>query len=112
MKMRKLFALLLAMTMCLSLTACGGGPDKQPAIDSYNRVTETYNKFVEVANENLDSFTDEDIEFFNACAAYLEEQGEVLGSDAELTQEELDEMVEMFDEFNGVIEEILADYQG
>lgn len=109
--MKKLIALLLAVLMCVSLVACGG-PDKQPAIDSYNRVCETYNKFVDVANEDLESFSEEDIEFFNACAAYLEEQGEVLGGNAELTQEQLDEMVEMFDEFNGVIEEILAEYEG
>lgn len=109
--MKKLLSILLALTICLSLVACGG-PDRQPAIDSYNRVSETYNKFVDVGNEHLDSFTDEDIELFNACAAYLEEQGTKLESDAELTQEELDEMVAMFDEFNGIIEEILADYQG
>ena len=110
--MKKLISLILVLDMCLSLAACSSGPDKQPAIDSFNRVTETYNAFVEVANENLEYFTDEDIELFNACAAYLEEQGEILGSDTELTQEELDEMIEMFDEFNGFIEEALTEYHG
>lgn len=107
--MKKLIALLLALVMCLTVVACGG-PDRQPAIDSYNRVCENYNKFADIANEDIEAWADEDIEFFNACATYLEEQGELLGSDAELTQEELDEMVDMFDEFNGVIEEFLAEY--
>lgn len=109
--MKKLTSLLLALVMCLSLVACSSGPDKQPAIDSYNQLSETYNKFVDMANEDIDSWAAEDIEFFNSCADALNEYAEKLESDTEFTQEEIDEMVEMFDEFNGIIEEALADYQ-
>ena len=105
--MRKLTALLLALVMGLSLVACGG-PDKQPAIDAYNELVENYNNFVDLANENLDSFSEEDIEFFNGCADVITEYGEKLDSGAEFTQEEIDEMVEMFEEFNGIIEEGLV----
>ena len=45
--MKKLLTILLAAVLCLSLAACGGsGPDKQPAIDAYNKLAENYNKFV------------------------------------------------------------------
>ena len=52
--MKKIVALLLALVMCLSLVACGG-PDKQPAVDAYNKLAQNYNTFVEQENENLDS---------------------------------------------------------
>ena len=34
--MKKLTALIMAVALSLSLVACGGGPDKQPAIDAMN----------------------------------------------------------------------------
>ena len=109
--MKKLISLLLALVMCLSLVACGGGPDVQPAIDAYNQCSETYNKFVEIGNAHLEDFTEEDIAFLNGCADVLNEYAEKLESETEFTQEEIDEMVEMFDEFNGIIEEFLAIYE-
>ena len=104
--MMKIVALFLALVMCLSLMACGG-PDKQPAVDAYNKLAQTYNTFVEQENENLDAWEEEDIEYMNQIADVITQYGEKLESDAEFTQEEIDEMVEMFDEFNAVIEEYL-----
>lgn len=104
--MKKLTALLLALVMGLSLVACGG-VDTQPAINAYNELSKNYNEFVALGNENLDAISAEDIEFFNNVAATIEEYGAKLESGAELTQEEVDEMVEMFEELNGVIEESL-----
>ncbi|MBP3684892.1 MAG: hypothetical protein J6J12_08015 [Oscillospiraceae bacterium] len=108
--MKRITALLLALALCLALTACGG-PDRQPAIDAYNEVTENYNKFVDIGNAHIEEFTDEDIEVLNACAEALTQYGEQLESDEELTQEQLDEMVAMFEEFNGIILEFLAELE-
>lgn len=108
--MKKLTALLLALVMGLSLVACGG-VDTQPAIDAYNELCENYNKFVDLGNANLDSIPAEDVEFFNGIAAAIDEYGAKLDSGAEFTQEEVDEMVEMFEEFNGIIEETLAAWE-
>ena len=101
--MKKIVALLLALVMCLSLVACGG-PDKQPAVDAYNKLAQNYNTFVEQENENLDSWEEEDIEYINQIADVITQYGEKLESDTEFTQEQIDEMVEMFDEFNATIE--------
>ena len=108
--MKRMVATLLALVMCLSLAACGSTPDKQPAINAYNQVSETYNKFAEVANANIEAFTDEDIEFFNGCADVLNEYADKLESNTEFTQAEIDEMVEMFNEFNDILEEFLAEF--
>ena len=105
--MKKLITLVLALVMCLSLVACIGGVDTQPAIDSYNELTENYNKFVELGNAHIDEIAAEDVAFFNEIAAAIDEYGMKLESDTEFTQEEVDEMVEMFDELNGIIVETL-----
>ncbi len=104
--MKKLFALLTAMVMSLSLVACGS-PDKQPAIDAYNQLAENYNAFVEQENENLDAWTEEDIDYMNEIADVITQYSEKLSDDTEFTQEEIDEMVDMFNEFNDVIVEYM-----
>lgn len=109
--MKKLITFVLVLVMCLSLVACGGGVDTQPAIDSYNELTENYNKFVELGNAHLDEIAEEDVEFFNEIAAAIDEYGTKLESDTEFTQEEVDEMVEMFDELNGIIVETLEAWE-
>ena len=106
--MRKVLSVVLAATMAMSLAACGGsGPDKQPAIDAYNKLAENYNKFVEISNEDLSGWSEEDIDYMNSIADAITQYGEQLKSDDELTQEQLDEMVEACNEFNGIIEEYL-----
>ena len=104
--MKKLIALILVMVLGLSLIACGG-PDKQPAIDAYNKLAANYNAFVAQENANLDSWDAEDIEYMNEIAAVISEYSEKLSGDTEFTQEQIDEMVKDFNEFNAVIEEFL-----
>lgn len=104
--MKKIVAFLLVVVLSLSLIACGG-PDKQPAVDAYNKLAQNYNTFVEQENANLDSWADEDVEYMNQIADVITEYGNKLAGDTEFTQEQIDEMVEMFNEFNATIEEYL-----
>lgn len=108
--MKKLTAHLLALTMGLFLVACSS-VDRQPAVDAYNELCENYNKFVELGNANIDSIAEEDVEFLNSIAAGIDEYGETLNGDTELTQEEVDEMVEMFKEFNAAVKEALDNWE-
>lgn len=108
--MKKLITLFATLVMCVNLVACGG-PDTQPAIDAHTKLTENYNKFVEYVNADIDSYTQEDIDFLNGCVAVIDEYGEKLYSDTEFTQEEVDEIVDMFEEFNDIIEEFLDEYE-
>lgn len=105
--MKKLIALVLALVLCLSLVACGG-PDLQPAIDAYNELAANYNTFVDVANQDLSAWAEEDIEFMNSCAQIITQYGEALDGGSEFTQEQIDEMVDMFNELNANVEAYLA----
>ena len=105
--MKKLIALILVLVMSLSLVACGG-PDTQPAIDAYNELAQNYNTFAQAANENLENWDAEDIEYLNSISSFIDEYGTKLTDGTEYTQEELDELVEKFNAFNAVIEEIIA----
>lgn len=109
--MKKMIALLLALVLCLVLVACGG-PDAQPAIDAYNQLASNYNTFVDVANEDLDAWAVEDVEFMNEVAGVITQYGETLDSGAEFTQEQLDEMTAMFNDLNATIENYLAASEG
>lgn len=104
--MKKIVTILAAMVMCLNLVACGG-PDKQPALDAYNEFAENYNQFVEIGNENLSELSAEDVEFWNEVAATVNEYGTKLEDGTEFTQEEIDDMVAMFNELNDIIVEAL-----
>lgn len=104
--MRKIITLLAAMALCVNLVACGG-VDTQPAIDAYNELSSNYNTFVELANEEIDSIDQDDIDYLNALSAEMNEYATMLESDTEFTQEEVDEMVEMFNELNDIIVETL-----
>ena len=109
--MKKMIALMLALVLCLALVACGG-PDVQPAIDAYNELASNYNTFVDVANQDLDSWAVEDIEFMNEVAGVITQYGETLDGGAEFTQEQIDEMTAMFGELNATIEDYLAASEG
>lgn len=105
--MKKLIALVLTLVLSLSLVACGG-VDTQPAIDAYNKLAENYNAFVDQENENLEAWAEEDIEYMNQVAEVITEYGTKLSDGAEFTEEEVNEMVEMFNEFNATIEAYMA----
>ena len=111
--MKKLFALVLALVLCLPLVACGSStPDVQPALDAYNELAANYNKFVDLANEDIEALDPEDVETLNACAAIITEYSVKLTSDTEFTQEEIDEMVEKFTSFNETIEDWIVVLEG
>ena len=108
--MKKIITLLVTVIMCINLVACGG-VDTQPAIDSYNRMVDNYNEFADRVNEKIDSVSDEDVAFLNQIVESIDEYGEKLSGDTEFTQEEVDEMVKTFDDFNDVLVEALENWE-
>ena len=108
--MKRLIVCLFSLVLCLSLMGCGG-VDIQPAVGSYQQVSENYNAFVETANAEIDMLSDEDIEFLNGIADVLNDYANKLSSGYEFTQEEVDEMIAAFEEFDGVLKEFRAFYE-
>lgn len=90
--MKKLLSLLLALAMCVSLAACGGGVDKQPAIDAHNAAGAAVNDLGNLINADPEPYA-EYISDMNDLVAQLNECGEFLESDKETTQEALDQWV-------------------
>ncbi len=90
--MKKLLAVVLAMVMCLSLVACGG-PDKQPAIDAFNKTSTAFDAVAKVINEDVDAYDEEVVDVMIEMATLLQQHKELLSSDQEITQEALDEMI-------------------
>ena len=89
--MKKLTSLLLAAVMCLSLAACGGGPDKQPAIDAYNKAADAVNEIVEIVNQDPDTYADI-IDVVQQVVDDLNEAADVLENE-KLDQATLDQLV-------------------
>lgn len=102
MKMKKLLALLLALAMCASLAACGGGDDPEPAAssgvdvstdgtptdaqletltDAYNQVAVLYNDVATKAQENGWTADAETNAAIQTISAVLDPVGEALTGD-------------------------------
>lgn len=93
--MKKLFSLLLVLVMCVSLVACGG-PDKQPAIDEFNEASTAFDALVAIINKDIESYPDEVIEVMVEMSEVLTLHKETLESDEEITEEQLNEMIEWY----------------
>ena len=93
--MKKLFPLLLVLVMCVSLVACGG-PDKQPAIDEFNEASTAFDALVAIINKDIESYPDEVIEVMVEMSEVLTLHKETLESDEEITEEQLNEMIEWY----------------
>lgn len=90
--MKKLCSLMLAFAMCVSLAACGGGVDKQPAIDAHNAAGAAVNDLSDLINADPEPYADY-ISDMNDLVAQLNECGAFLESDEKTTQEALDQWV-------------------
>ena len=102
--MKKLIALVLAFVMGLSIVACTG-PDKQPAIDAFNQAKDAFNEVAAVINSEPEAYAEEVIDTMVEMANLLQQHGELLGGDQEISQEALDEMIAWYAD----VEEWVAD---
>lgn len=95
--MKKLYAILMVMVLCVSLVACGG-VDKQPAIDAFNNATTVYDKLVNEINADITAYPQELIDVMMEMSEALLENKAIMESDQELTEEQVAAMVKAFGE--------------
>ena len=101
--MKKITSLLLTLIMCMSLVACGG-PDKQPAMDAFNKTSNAFNEVAVAINENPEAYDQEVIDTMIEMANVLNQHKELLESDTELDEEQLNEMIAWY----GTVDEWVA----
>lgn len=99
--MKKLLSMILAMVMCVSLVACGGGVDKQPAIDAFNSTNTEFAALAQEVNANVDAYSDEFVDLMIEMGESIASAKDLLESDQELTEENVAELVSSL---NGVKE--------
>ena len=91
--MKKILALMLVLVIGMSLVACGG-PDKGPAINKFNETSTAFNAVCERIEENIDMFDESNIATMEEMTALLNQYDELLGGNTEISQEQLDEIVQ------------------
>lgn len=106
--MKKLIALVLALVLCLGLVACGG-PDKQPAIDAFNKASKAFNEVSATINADIESFDEEVIKTMTDMANVLNQHQAKLQGDEKLSQEQLDEMIAWYGEVEKWVADVKAE---
>ena len=96
--MKKLFSMILAMVMCVSLTACGGGVDKQPAIDAFNSANTAFTELANKVNADIEAYPDDLIDVMTDMSGMLSEYKALLEGDQELTEENITEIIGVFNQ--------------
>ena len=108
--MKKIFAAVIAMALSLCLVACGSdAPDKQPAIDAFNTANTAFTEVANKINANIDAVPEDLVDVMIDMSGLLSEYKEILESDDEIPQENLDEMIAWFDELNAWTAECSAE---
>lgn len=98
--MKKMFRVvligLLCLTMVARLAACGG-VDKKPLKESYNKAAAAFNELAELVNANSEYIDSSMIDTFKEMSDLLLQYKEKAENDEELTQEQMDKMINWLD---------------
>lgn len=108
--MKKLIALLLAFALCFALVGCGG-TDKQAAIDAFNKASQSFDEVANEINANPEAYADEVITTLNEMADVMLEHKQLLESDQEISQEDLDAMMAWYVEVEEWVAEVKAELE-
>ena len=91
--MKKIIAILMLVTMSLSLASCGNKIDKQPAIDAYDKAYAAFNELAEVVNATPENFEDSAVNEIAAIETAFNQHKSLLEGDEKLTEEAMAEMI-------------------
>ena len=108
--MKKMIALTLVLVLCLSLVACGA-PDKQPAIDAFNKASTAFDEAANIINENPGAYDEEVITTMNEMADVMLQHKALLEGDEEISEEKLNEMIAWYGEVEAWVAEVKAELE-
>ena len=106
--MKKAIALVLALVLCLALAACGS-PDKQPAIDAFNKASKAFDAVAAVINADPEAYAQEVIDTMVEMANVLKQHKDLLESNQSLTEEKLDEMIAWYGDVVEWVDDVKAE---
>jgi len=109
--MKKLISLLLALVMCLSLVACGGGVDKQPAIDAFNSAVTKFDELSTEMNKNIQLYPEDLVDTMIEMSEGLAEHKAILEGEQELSQEDVDMLVGVFNDVENWVDETMPELE-
>ena len=107
--MKKLIALVLALVLALSLVACGN-TNKKLATEALEAVSKAFNELADKMNEDIGLYEDSAVEAITEIALALEENKQLLEDSKDFTQEQLNEMLTLFQSIADKVAEIKTDY--
>lgn len=104
--MKKILVLIIALTMVLSLSACGG-VDKTAVTEAFNSTNTVLNEAGALANDNLDKMDSATMDALTEIANKMQGFKDEIESD-ELTQERADEIIDILADYPATIAELKA----
>ena len=107
--MKKVFTVILALSMCLLLASCG--VTKDSAIDAFNAANTAFTEVADIINADPENCDQEVIDAMVETADLLAEYKEMLESDRDFTQEEVEELIAWFEHVENWVGTVKAELE-
>ena len=106
----RIAALLLLLSLLLSLTACGENAKRQEAVDAYSKAADAYNVMADKMNNYADVIDEDILADCQSMGDMLERYSDILKTRDDLTDDQYDEMISWFasvEDWTGEIKDML-----
>ena len=105
----RIAALLLLLSLLLSLTACGENAKRQEAVDAYSKA-DAYNVMADKMNNYADVIDEDILADCQSMGDMLQRYSDILNTRDDLTDDQYDEMISWFasvEDWTGEIKDML-----
>ena len=106
----RIAALLLLLSLLLSLTACGENAKRQEAVDAYSKAADAYNVMADKMNNYADVIDEDILADCQSMGDMLQRYSDILNTRDDLTDDQYDEMISWFvsaEDWTGEIKDML-----
>ena len=106
----RIAALLLLLSLLLSLTACGENAKRQEAVDAYSKAADAYNVMADKMNNYADVIDEDILADCQSMGDMLQRYSDILNTRDDLTDDQYEEMISWFasvEDWTGEIKDML-----